>query len=241
MGTQVKQITDREELVVLDLFCGAGAASVGYHDAGLKVIGVDIRPQPNYPYEFHRMDAMEVVKDQILIDWLKPVVWIKTPTGRKMRRGKLVVHASPPCQAYSNVVRHLSYPQPKLIEPLRVALEALISGGLIAGYIIENVENAPLLRDRTIMLCGTMFGKRINRHRKFESLGLGLSDYGLKCSHGVDGVGEAMNIYRSPHNVSVGRWMDEMFDSRRWMTQEEARQTIPCCYTEFIGSQIRQT
>ncbi len=68
---------------LLDLFCGAGGAAVGYHRAGFEVIGVDINFQKHYPFEFHQADAMTYPID-----------------------GFDVIHASPPCQAYC-ALRHL--------------------------------------------------------------------------------------------------------------------------------------
>ena len=68
---------------LLDLFCGAGGAAVGYHRAGFEVVGVDIKPQPHYPFEFHKGDALEFL-------------W-------KHSHDYDAIHASPPCQAYSNL------------------------------------------------------------------------------------------------------------------------------------------
>ncbi len=126
---------------LLDLFCGAGGAAMGYHRAGFEVVGVDINPQPRFPFEFHQADALTYPLD-----------------------GFDVIHASPPCQKFSamqnihkNQERH-----PDLIEPTR---EKLIKSGL--PYVIENVPGAPLLNP--MRLCGTMFGLRIIRHRIFES------------------------------------------------------------------------
>lgn len=124
----------------LDLFCGAGGAAVGLYRAGFDVVGVDIEPQPRYPFEFHQGDALEFPTDGFDLIW-----------------------ASPPCQRYSVYSRNMGYADrhPDLIDPTRAKLRA--SG---APYIIENVPGAPL-RD-CIMLCGSMFDLDVRRHRLFE-------------------------------------------------------------------------
>ena len=110
---------------LLDLFCGAGGAAVGYHRAGFDVVGVDIEPQPRYPFEFHQADAMTFPLD-----------------------GFDVIHASPPCQAYTDL-RRARAASTALIEPVRERSRFGVP------YVIENVEGAPLLDP--IVLCGTMF------------------------------------------------------------------------------------
>lgn len=126
---------------ILDLFCGAGGAAMGYNMAGFNVVGVDISPQPNYPFEFIQADAMEFD----LSGWN-------------------YIHASPPCQKYSIASRcnpHLMDTYPDLVVPLRSRLRA--SG---AKYVMENVPGAPLANP--VMLCGMMFGLELYRHRLFE-------------------------------------------------------------------------
>src|SRR5688572_8297949 len=100
---------------LLDLFCGAGGAAMGYHRAGFDVVGVDIRQQPRYPFEFHRADAMQY-----------PI------------HGFDVVHASPPCQSYSRAMRHLAKAKPMLIDAIRERLRD------VRVWVIENVEGAPM-------------------------------------------------------------------------------------------------
>src|SRR5438309_7313460 len=130
---------------ILDLFCCAGGAGVGYSKAGFEVVGVDIKPQPNYPLPFVQGDALKLDPKFIaLFD---------------------AVHASPPCQSYSDLAKRNGNADawPRLIEPVR---KMLIRSG--CPYIIENVEGAPLLNP--VVLCGTMFpGLRVLRHRLFES------------------------------------------------------------------------
>lgn len=129
---------------LLDLFCGAGGAGMGYHRAGFEVVGVDNRPQKNYPFEFHQADALEYAREH----------------GHEFD----AIHASPPCQKYSMAQRiyQNSEKYPDLVDDTRELLDALGR-----PYVIENVPGAPLRVD--LRLCGTMFGLRIIRHRHFES------------------------------------------------------------------------
>ncbi len=127
----------------LDLFCGAGGASMGYHRAGFEMTGVDNRPQKNYPFRFIQADALEYVAAH----------------GHEYD----AVFASPPCQAYANVTRWTGNQadHPDLVAPTR---DALIATDL--SWVIENVVGAPIRPD--IVLCGSQFGLPIIRHRWFE-------------------------------------------------------------------------
>jgi len=125
---------------LLDLFCGAGGASMGYYRAGFEVEGVDNKPQPHYPFKFYQADALEFPLE-----------------------GYDAYHASPPCQRYTmmmNITKSRDN-HPDLIAPIR---ERLIE--INKPYIIENVYKAPLKGH--LRLCGTSFGLRIIRHRFFE-------------------------------------------------------------------------
>lgn len=133
---------------LLDLFFGAGGAAMGYHQAGFtEIVGVDINPQPNYPFKFQQLDALDVLVSSYLDEFD-------------------LIHTSPPCQSYSRAMKHLSHPQPMLVEKVRRHLEA--SG---KPWVIENVPGAPLTTaddlfgSHGIILCGTSFGMRIRRHR----------------------------------------------------------------------------
>lgn len=134
---------------LLDLFCGAGGAAMGYHRAGFDVTGVDIKPQPHYPFEFVQADALEYCAAH----------------GHEFD----VIHASPPCQAYTGmrnitISRFGAAPEhPDLVDDTRRALRA--TG---RHWIIENVQNSPI--DTHIILCGVSLGlPELARHRHFES------------------------------------------------------------------------
>ena len=130
---------------LLDLFCCAGGAAAGYHQAGFEIVGVDIDAQPNYPYEFMQADVMN----------LDPG-WMASFDA---------IHASPPCQGYSVLAKRNGNGDQwaKLIPAMRDVL-----AGTGRPYVIENVVGAPLIDP--LLLCGTMFeGLRVIRHRLFES------------------------------------------------------------------------
>jgi hypothetical protein len=131
---------------LLDLFCGAGGCSVGYHRAGFDVFGVDIAYQPNYPYDMAVLDALDV---------------LATPS---MLAEFDAIHASPPCQTFARVTawRGSRDDHPDLLAPV---LEAL--AGVDIPWVVENVPEAPLRPD--YLLCGTQFGLDVRRHRIFQT------------------------------------------------------------------------
>src|SRR5436190_10694798 len=132
---------------LLDLFSGAGGAAVGYHRAGFDVVGVDIAPQPHYPYRFIQYDALDYL--------------------RELLPGKVdAIHASPPCKAFNAGKNMWAGRLPNdrhadLLTPTRIRLLEQA-----APWIIENTPGAPMRVDVT--LCGSMFGLGVIRHRLFE-------------------------------------------------------------------------
>jgi len=134
---------------LLDLYCKAGGASKGYQLAGFEVVGVDIKKQKRYPYEFIQADCLELMKD---MDFL---------------RSFDVITASPPCQTHS-ITQHLRNAQGKSTDKIDLipqTREALIASG--KPYVIENVPGSPLINP--IKMCGSAFGLKVRRHRLFES------------------------------------------------------------------------
>lgn len=205
----------------LDLFCGAGGMATGLHRAGLDVTGVDINPQPNYPFRFIQADAMTF--DLAGYDF---------------------VHASPPCQAYSVGTKRWAPEQyPDLIAATRERLQAT---GL--PYIIENVPGAPLWAP--VRLCGVMFDLRVIRHRHFES-NVQLHVPRHRRHHepimrpALDGTDRI--VKRSWYMTVAGHgghsssykfadWQSAM--GIDWMTRKELIESIPPVYSEYLGKQI---
>ncbi len=224
--------------LLLDLFCGAGGCSVGYHRAGFDVIGCDIKPSPRYPFSCWEDDAMKILD--------------RLATGKRVRSFRAsdfaVIHASPPCQRYSRAAftadsktRH-----PDLLTPVRSLLQAIGR-----PYMIENVDGAPV--QQAIMLCGLMFGLKVFRHRWFESSHLIMVPE--HPSHRGKIIGKGGMCCVVGHGGGVSRRMKEQVDRHThggqqnkaewvaamgidWMTRNELSQAIPPAYTEFIGKRL---
>ena len=207
----------------LDLFCCAGGAGVGISRAGFEVIGVDIAPQPEYPFEFVLGDALEA--DLTGFDF----VW-----------------ASPPCQCftkYGNCRPNLADKYEDLIEATRQKLTAW--GG---AWIMENVVGAPL--HNPITLCGSMFGLDVRRHRLFES---NMPIKAETCNHKMwepnrfpggrsRERGHARVLCRG--TVEVGRWNIPIATQQKamgidWITDlRKLSESIPPAYSEFLARQV---
>jgi DNA (cytosine-5)-methyltransferase 1 len=207
-------MADRPRL--LDLFCGAGGAAVGYHRAGFEVVGVDVANQPRYPFEFHQADALEFPLD-----------------------GFDAIHASPPCQAFSittNSRPENRWKYPDNLTPMRERLRAVA-----VPWVIENVPGAPM--QNYAQVCGTGLGMKIQRHRWFES---NAALFGTSCEHGQNGWNADLkhSTGRKKRRVVVIGEYRIPFDVQceamgiDWMTLPELSEAIPPSYTEWVGSQL---
>lgn len=208
---------------LLDLFCGAGGAAMGYSRAGFEVVGVDIKPQPHYPFEFHQADAMTF-----------PLANYDA------------IHASPPCQGYS-IMRNLPWLRGKEY-PLLIpgTLARLTESGV--PYVIENVYGAR--RELPAgWLCGGMFGLPFYRHRLFATnwawFQPGHPRHQFSVRNGRTMGSRARDIVhngaqRVGANVGHAAGVQDARDAMecQWMTRDELSQAIPPAYTEYIGSQL---
>jgi DNA (cytosine-5)-methyltransferase 1 len=220
---------------LLDLFCGAGGAAMGYHRAGFDILGVDIQPQPNYPFRFMQGDAVTVLEN-----W-----WIQQEVGAFD-----AIHASPPCQAHTSMqsVAKNGHAHPDMIAPVR---ELLQHTGL--PYVIENVVGAPL--DDPITLCGSSFGLGVIRpdtgrwhdlrwHRLFETSWLigmtppcghaGRKAVGLYGDHLHWGRRATDGELSGPNALRLGGIAMQI----EWMNWPELVQAIPPAYTEWVGEAL---
>lgn len=215
---------------ILDLFCKAGGMAAGLAAAGFDVVGVDVKPQPRYPFEFIQADAMEVLADRSFMDQFD------------------AAHSSPPCQVASAITpawargNHLD-----LIPDTRLGLMAWGR-----PYVIENVEGSSLLPS-AVWLCGSSFGLRVRRHRGFE---VNFPLVAPPCDHawqdndplyaqsqfhrgkekrwtGVVGVyGRGCGLGPGERDV----WADVM--EIDWMTMAEMAEAIPPIYGSYVGRRL---
>ena len=201
---------------LLDLFCCAGGAGMGYHRAGFDVVGVV--PQPRYPFMFVQADAV----DFLARNW----------------RHFDAIHASPPCQEYTPL--HALHPDkryPTLIEPIRELAE---STGL--PFVIENVMSAPLRKDRSIRLCADRMGLRTVRHRRFEYGGGLVLTEPTWCGNqhsAKTATSRRRERWAAGWHVSitgdVGTYVGPEAMGIDWMNGDELCEAVPPAYTELIG------
>ena len=211
---------------LLDLFCGAGGAGMGYHRAGFDVVGVDIAPQPHYPFEFHQADVMVQFDDGIYEAGFGPFD---------------AVHASPPCQGYTTMNNRHGSSIPKLIEPVR---GLLVASGL--PYVMENVPGALRALRSPLELTGEMFGLRVHRPRLFESNVLLLSPPRSRRQAdpiAVYGKNDGRRLWTradgSELRVADLETAREAMDMP-WADWDGVKEAIPPAYTEWIGCQLLQ-
>jgi DNA (cytosine-5)-methyltransferase 1 len=217
---------------ILDLFCGGGGAAKGYYDAGFDVTGVDIKPQPRYPYPFLQMDALE---------YLEFPLW----------SGFAAIHVSPPCQRYSRAMAcnpGSAEKYPDLIGPVRNLCQLT---GL--PFVIENVPGSPLVDPVT--LCGSHFGLTaewpsngriagLQRHRGFEAHGFVIPDPGphdhslpplsiVGSGGGRPNPRQRANFPGPGFNATAKKLME--ID---WMNRTELSGAIPPAYTKYVGTYL---
>ncbi len=217
---------------LLDLYCGAGGAAMGYHQAGFdEIIGIDNQPQPDYPFEFIRADAMaaDLLVDLCSFD---------------------LIHASPPCQAHTALTKGTNSGRqyPDLISATRNKIQPACYGDAstrsCTPTVIENVAGAPIRHD--LALCGEMFGLDVIRHRHFEVSGWTVNQpehinhrgrvRGWR--HGTYHDGPYLAVYGAGGGKgTVQEWQQAMgidwTDNRKSIAE-----AIPPAYTEYIGTQF---
>jgi len=213
---------------LLDLYCGAGGAAVGYYRAGFtQIVGVDKAPQPRYPFEFVQTDALDYAVEH----------------GYKFD----VIHSSPPCQFHNSLSvvnsREHGSQYLNLIPETREVMRSLGK-----PYIIENVVGAKQHLIAPLMLCGTFFGLKVYRHRLFECNPFLLSPFMHQPhndkSPGCNGNRRSPKGYITVCGGKGGGF--RLSDASKamgidWMTRKELAQAIPPSYTCFIGKQIIET
>ncbi|WP_086724665.1 DNA cytosine methyltransferase [Streptomyces sp. NRRL B-24085] len=199
---------------LLDLYCCQGGAAKGYADAGFDVTGVDINPQPRYPYRFVQADAIAFVLEH----------------GAEFD----FIHASPPCQHDSDCQRIQDNAHPDLIAPTRAALEA--SG---RPWVMENVRGALPKLHAPVMLCGPMFGLATYRHRYFETGGGFTLDQPDHPAHTVPQAKMGRPVPPGHYGQFVGNFSGVDLARRvmgvPWMNRDGIRECIPPAYADHIG------
>jgi DNA (cytosine-5)-methyltransferase 1 len=217
---------------LLDLFCGAGGAAVGYYRAGFDVVGVDINPQPHYPFKFMQGDALEYLEG-----------WLETEKDDDPALPPCLpfdaIHASPPCQAYTTMNNRHGSSSPPLIATVRTLLSE--TG---APWVIENVGGALSEMQSPITLTGAQFGLNLHRPRLFEASFMLMAPPRAKRrpdAAAIYGRQDGRRLWTRAdgtelHVSDLATASDAM--GIDWMTWDEIREAIPPAFTEFVGTQL---
>jgi DNA (cytosine-5)-methyltransferase 1 len=209
--------------LLLDLFCCEGGAATGYHAAGFDIVGLDIDPQPNYPFQFIRADALDFL------------------AMADLRRFD-AIHASPPCQSYSTMTNNPDRPskEPELIAPVR---DLLMATGL--PYVIENVVGARPHMESPMSIHGGQFGLNLYRPRLFESNVLltpppkAARPKNAAAVYGRKGDGRRLWTRKDGTELRAAT-LEEARQAMGmpWATWNGCREAIPPAYTNFVGRQL---
>lgn len=223
---------------LLDLFCGAGGAAMGYHRAGFDVVGVDIVDQPDYPFEFHQLDATAMVQDRLKGCWHESSARSALAGQSTVCLGHFdAVHASPPCHDHST----LSATENGTGWMLAATVERLAASGL--PWVCENVVGPDVtMAGWWFVLCGSSFDMKVRRHRRFGSNVLMLppacrhKEQGRPWTITGNGGGCESRHSKKPKASDFWRYMD-----MPWMEGRPpygVAQAIPPAYTEWIGAHL---
>jgi DNA (cytosine-5)-methyltransferase 1 len=224
---------------LLDLFCGAGGCTKGYQRAGFYVVGVDVKAQPNYcGDEFYEADALEVLAAGGV------GAWLLGDFG--------ALHASPPCQAFTQMSARWRGKGTKADDHLDLLTPTLeIVRELDMSWVVENVVGAKRMMSPTVVLHGGMFGLGVHRPRLFESNVMILASKSAQTSfpigvYGTKPDGRTTYRYRKHGNmkgkslIRAAKSIEEASAAMGidWMTWDEIRESIPPAYTEHIGGYL---
>ena len=209
--------------LLVALFCCGGGAAVGYQRAGFDVLGVDIVRQPEFPFAFEQGDALTFA--------IPPEA--------------IAIHASPPCKAHTSSLTFAGGPPPSLFDVHPDLIAPTRARLLVIGlpYVIENVVGAPL--HDPVLLCGSMFGLKVRRHRLFEA---SFPIPSPPCNHarqgavvGVYGNGGAWDSTGRAGGGGrkvVGKEAADAMGISHTHTQRLLSQAIPPAYTEHVGKAL---
>lgn len=239
-----------------DLFSCSGLAADGYASvlgAG-RVHGYDLEPQPLYPYGFTQADALDL---------------LASPNGELARYAAR--HLSPPCQALTTA-GHLRTAQggtskyPDLLTP---SLDLVRTHWNDQPWVVENVDDnqkkarrimAPRDGEYLVVLCGSMFGLQVQRHRLFlanfpliQPAPTGKGVYGaIGCRHDtfppdpITGRPRPWGVWhvkgdnvpsggRTAHDEEHGR---QVMGSHRTLPWDKLKEGFPPAYTAWVGARM---